>query len=178
MDACGKAGRQDEALGLLAEMRRVNVRADTVAYNSAIDACSVNGDWSTALKLLQEMKDGGGGGGGGGAAAPKPDVVSYGGAITACARGGRADEALNLVAELRANEARATAAAVRGKRGRAAGGEGGAAGLVLPNLVTYSAALFACLKAGEVWRGAELLNEMIAAGIQPNAIHCDTMVAA
>lgn len=134
-------------------------------------------------------------------------MVSYGGAITACARAGRVEEALRLVAELRANEARVTDAAVRGKTatrdklyvrgkptssraitggmnnvgGRGAGelrNDGGAYALPLPNLVTYSAALFACLKAGEVHRGTELLGEMIASGIKPNDIHCDTMVAA
>lgn len=50
--------------------------------------------------------------------------------------------------------------------------------LPLPNLVTYSAALFACLKVGDVHRGTELLDEMIAAGIKPNRIHCDTLIAA
>lgn len=190
-------------------MRRVNVPPDTVAYNSAIDACSIAGDWSEALRLLREMKEGGGGlremkaagrgegalrekqrvgerGAGGGASsfsAPPPDVVSYGGAITACARAGRVDEALELVAELRVNEATVVAAAVRGGGGDGGGGGAGRGakggeGLPVPNLVTYSAGLFACLKAGEVPRGAELLDEMIAAGVQPNSIHCDTMVAA
>lgn len=168
MDACAKAGRRDEALALLGEMRRASVRPDTVAYNSAIDACSVIGDWQAALRLLGQMKEGT-------LAAPRPDVVSYGGAITACARAGRADEALNLVAELRTNEARATAAAVRGNGALLQGEE---EELPLPNMVTYSAALFACLKAGEVPRAGELLEEMMAAGIKPNGVHCDTMVAA
>ncbi|CAN0522350.1 unnamed protein product, partial [Ectocarpus sp. 8 AP-2014] len=37
-----------------------------------------------------------------------------------------------------------------------------------PNVVAYSAGLFACLKAGDVARGAELLDEMISAGLRPN----------
>lgn len=62
MDACGKAGQQERALSLLAEMQeRGGLMPDTVAYNSAIDACSVTGDWSTALRLLSEMKEGTGG---------------------------------------------------------------------------------------------------------------------
>lgn len=178
VDACGKAGEQEEALRLLDDMRGAGFPPDTVVYNSAIDACSVRGDWSTALRLLGEMKDGSAG-------AASPDVVSYGGAITACARAGRARQALQLMAELRANEARATEAAVRGRdrsapaRGwREEGGRSAVASLPLPNLVTYSATLFACLKAGEVHRGGEVLEEMIAAGFQPNTIHCDTLIAA
>lgn len=163
MDACGKAGRQQEALSLLAEMRRVRIRPDAVAYNSAIDACSVAGDWATALKLLLEMKEGTD-------AAPPPDVVSYGGAVTACARGGRVNEALDLVRELQGNEARVKAMRMRGEeKGK---------GLPVPNLVVYSSALFACLKAGEVERGGMLLEDMMSAGIQPNGIHCATMIAA
>lgn len=156
----------------------VGVTPDVVAYNSAIDACSVSGDHETALRLLREMKAGRREGGS--HSVPPPDVVSYGGAIAACARAGRANEALELVAELRANEGKAAAAAVRGDCGVLPEEAGGREGfpLPLPNLVTYSSALFACLKAGEVARGGELLEEMIGAGIQPNDVHCDTMVAA
>ncbi|CAM9250790.1 unnamed protein product [Hapterophycus canaliculatus] len=188
MDACGKAGRHGEALALLRDMRSTGVRADTTCYNACINACSVAMDWTTALHLLEEMK-----GGVRGAAAtsvspqraaapvaapPPPDVVSYASAITACARAKRVDEALDLLAELRFNEARAAAETVRG--GLRKGGEGGRqrVGFPVPNLVAYSAALFACLRAGDVLRGAELLDEMIAAGVKPNKIHCDTMVAA
>lgn len=195
VDACGKAGRHKETLALLGHMRSSGVRADTTCYNACIDACSVAADWTTALQLLQEMKDGvqtavSTGTAGEGVSAtvstqgippvtpaagpPPPDVVSYASAITACARAKRVDEALDLLAELRVNEARAAAAMVRG------GGEGRGqrVGFPVPNLVAYSAALFACLRAGDVLRGSELLDEMIAAGVQPNKIHCDTMVAA
>lgn len=185
VDACGKAGRQREALALLGHMRKAGVRADTACYNAAIDACSVAMDWTAALQLLQEMKLGvagaasGGAPGGGGTAGveapPPPDVVSYASAITACARARRVDEALGLLSELRVNEAQAAAAAVRGGLRN---GSGRRAGLPVPNVVAYSAGLFACLKAGDVARGAELLDEMIAAGLRPNKIHCDTMVAA
>lgn len=191
VDACGKAGRQREALALLVHMREDGVQADTVVYNAAIDACSVAVDWEAALQLLQEMKDGvaaaaaaaaaadapgtGARGTTGVAAHPPPDVVSYSSAITACARAKRVDEALELLSELRFNEAQAAAAAVRGCRSP---GQGRQVGFPVPNLVAYSAGLFACLKAGDVARGAELLDEMIAAGLQPNKIHCDTMVAA
>ena len=205
VDACGKAGRQREALALLAQMRDEGVQADTVVYNAAIDACSIAVDWEAALQLLLEMKDGvaaaaaaaaatatataapastpaadatgarGLRGKTGVAAAPPPDVVSYSSAITACARAKRVDEALDLLSELRFNEAQVAAAAVRDGRG---GGGGPRVGFPVPNLVAYSAGLFACLKAGDVARGAELLDEMIAAGLQPNKIHCDTMVAA
>ncbi|CAM9647643.1 unnamed protein product [Ectocarpus sp. 4 AP-2014] len=185
MDACGKAGRQREALALLGHMRKAGVRADTACYNAAIDACSVAMNWTAALQLLQEMRLGvagaasGGAPGGGGTvgveAPPPPDVVSYSSAITACARARRVDEALGLLSELRVNEAHAAAATVRGGMRN---GSGRRAGLPVPNVVAYSAGLFACLKAGDVARGAELLDEMIAAGLRPNKIHCDTMVAA
>lgn len=63
VDACGKAGQQEQALRLLNEMQRRggSLTPDTIAYNSAIDACSVTGDWPTALRLLDEMKEGTGG---------------------------------------------------------------------------------------------------------------------
>ncbi|CAM9153084.1 unnamed protein product, partial [Scytosiphon promiscuus] len=143
VDACGKAGRRSEALALLGHMRSDGVRPDTTCYNACINACSVAVDWTTALRLLQEMKDAVSIRGEA-AAAPPPDVVSYASAITACARAKRVNEALDLLAELRVNEARAAAATVR----------------------------------GGLRKGGELLDEMIAAGVQPNKIHCDTMVAA
>lgn len=194
VNACGKAGRQREALTLLGRMGEAGLRADTVVYNAAIDACSVAADWEAALQLLQEMKDGAaaaaeapGGPGRGperstsGAPPPPlppvPDVVSYASAITACARARRVEEALGLLSELRVNEAQEAAAVVRGGVTKGDGGRR-KAGAPVPNLVTYSAGLFACLKVGDVPRGAELLDEMMAAGLQPNRIHCDTMVAA
>lgn len=200
--ACGKAGRQREALTLLGRMREAGLRADTVVYNAAIDACSVAADWKAAIQLLQEMKDGAAAaaeasgrvgpvpapgperGAMGSTVAvpppplpPAPDVVSYASAITACARASRVEEALNLLSELRVNEAQEAAATVRGGVTKGDGGRR-RVGVPVPNLVTYSAGLFACLKVGDVPRGAELLDEMMAAGLQPNKIHCDTMVAA
>lgn len=111
---------------------------------------------------------------------PAPDVVSYASAITACARASRVEEALGLLSELRVNEAREAAAAVRGGVTTGEGGRRrrGGVPVPVPNRVTYSAGLFACLQVGDVARGAELVDEMMAAGLPPNRIHCDTMVAA
>lgn len=99
--------------------------------------------------------------------------------IHSCAHAGRVDEALDLLSELRSNESKAAAAAAA--RGKGRGGQGGGdmrRALPVPNLVIYSSAIYACLKAGEVPRGTELLEEMIASGIPPNDIHCDAIIAA
>ncbi|CAM9604254.1 unnamed protein product, partial [Ectocarpus sp. 12 AP-2014] len=153
MDACGKAGRQREALALLEHMRKAGVRADTACYNAAIDACSVAMDWTAALQLLQEMKLGVAGAASGGAP---------GGGGTA---GVEAPPPPDVV-----SYASAITACARARRVDEA--------LGLLSELRVNEAQAAAAAAGDVARGAELLDEMIAAGLRPNKIHCDTMVAA
>ncbi|CAN0553657.1 unnamed protein product, partial [Ectocarpus sp. 8 AP-2014] len=56
LDACGKAGRVQEALGLMRDARASGIELDVVSYNCAIPACVTGGDWELALSMIREME--------------------------------------------------------------------------------------------------------------------------
>ncbi len=58
------------------KMRRSQLAANVISYNSAISACEKGHQWEQASSLLQEMRS----------SWLEPNVVSYGAAISACDR--------------------------------------------------------------------------------------------
>ena len=67
-------GHWISALGLLEDMRRLELRPDSVSYHSAIAACTAR--WDHALDLLHRMSKEG----------LRPGLVAYGGLLQACLR--------------------------------------------------------------------------------------------
>ncbi|CAK9038567.1 Pentatricopeptide repeat-containing protein At5g16640 [Durusdinium trenchii] len=59
---------------MLSDMERNGVPPDTITYNAAIMALSLNKRWKEAVELIAEMW----------AAKIFPDVISYTSAISAC----------------------------------------------------------------------------------------------
>jgi pentatricopeptide repeat domain-containing protein 1 len=56
IDACAQSGRSEEAMALLCEAHDRG-RATVIACNSAIHACSIAGQWQSALELLSLMPE-------------------------------------------------------------------------------------------------------------------------
>eukprot|EP00903_Cladosiphon_okamuranus_P022059 g20286.t1 len=112
--AFAKAGRWEDALGVLGTMRERGVRPNEFTYNQAISACGNGGAWQWAVYLLKAMPTVG----------LLPDVVSYNAAIGACARAGQSEVAVVLLREMAGSEAEG--------RGRLA-----------PNELTYNTVLSA-----------------------------------
>lgn len=56
LNACGKAGRIQEALELMEDARASGIELDVVSYNCAIPACVVGGKWEQALSMVREMR--------------------------------------------------------------------------------------------------------------------------
>jgi len=91
ISACGKAGRTNTAVGLLAEVKQQGLEPDVITYNAAISACEKGSRTDTALDLLAEMKQRG----------VEPNVITYSAVISACEKGSRTDTALELLAEMK-----------------------------------------------------------------------------
>ena len=90
LSGVAKAGKKDQALGLLREMIEERGISPTVkTYTIAVSACG--GDWKTALSLHDAMKEQG----------IEPDCFSYSATITSCGKGGQAGAALALYAEMK-----------------------------------------------------------------------------
>lgn len=86
LEACGRAGRTEEALGILNSMgmlARSNSRLSPIpkSYASAIQACRSSGDYVNALCLLERMKK----------AKLRPDQRCILGAVAACSMAGQGD---------------------------------------------------------------------------------------
>ncbi|CAD17344.2 putative type III effector protein with ppr repeats [Ralstonia pseudosolanacearum GMI1000] len=141
ISACEKAGRMDEALVLLNELKAIGsddpmMRPNVVTYSAAISACEKAGRADHAVALLGELK----------ALAAhdptmRPNVVTYSATISACEKAGWVDEALALLDELRAL--------------------GQSDPALRPNVITYSAAISACMGAGQADRARWLVAQAI-----------------
>ncbi|MDB0542748.1 hypothetical protein LBW62_16325 [Ralstonia solanacearum] len=145
ISACEKAGRVDEALALLNELKAMGgddpmMRPNVVTYSAAISACEKAGRADHALALLGELKVLAGRD-----PTMRPNVVTYSAAISACEKAGWADHALALLDELRA--------------------QAGCDEALRPNAITYSAAISACMKAEKTDRAWELIAEAIQDGV-------------
>ena len=140
ISACGDAGRADQALVLLAEMKSLarqdpEMEPTLITYSSVISACAREGRADEALSLFGELK---------GLAlhdpAMRPDVILYSAVITACGKAGRAKDALSLLTEL-------NKLARNDRRMR-------------PDVRTYNSAIMACANAGQTDRALGLLAEL------------------
>lgn len=175
--ACAKARRWAVALRLLELMRLEKMRPGRVVLNAAIDACAEAGQWERSLDLLREMQGGkgtegagdGDGDGDGDSSAVWPDRVSFNSAMKACGNAGKWEEALSLLGEME----------------RASQGHRGARGDYpprppppSPDEVSYSTAIAACGRAGELGHVVGLLDRMPGQGLTPGAAAFTTAMAA
>ncbi|CAM9999108.1 unnamed protein product, partial [Hapterophycus canaliculatus] len=76
LNACGKAGRIQEALELMKDARASGIELDVVSYNCAIPACVVGGKWEQALSMVREMRT---------EYSIEPNHITYQAAIKVCA---------------------------------------------------------------------------------------------
>lgn len=97
ISAVSKAAKQnpDETdfekivLNLLSKCESLGLKPDGFTYSGVISCCQ---DWSTALRLIEEMQ----------ASGSTPNKVAWTAAINCCGKAGKVDEALKLFKDLRA----------------------------------------------------------------------------
>eukprot|EP00913_Durusdinium_trenchii_P032142 g30099.t1 len=173
-----RADERSYAVGMLSDMERNGVPPDTITYNAAIMALSLNKRWKEAVELIAEMW----------AAKIFPDVISYTSAISACASTGHWKEALQLLAEtlgrhhvgaepmeragikadVRIFNAAINACAQAGQSSRALQLlDGMSERLLVPDIVSYNAAINACAQNGEYESAFKLLERMKSQGLRP-----------
>ena len=92
MSACASAGRWEEALRLIARMRKAGPRTqpNKITYTAAISACGRAGQWEHALRLFDEMRNDG----------LQPDRISYNSIITALRIGSQPERAYEVWGEM------------------------------------------------------------------------------
>ena len=167
----GHAGRVDEVLVVLQDMRREGPLPDVVTYNTAISVFGRSGDVETANAMFQEMLDAG----------VSPTEKTFGALLNAFAKAGDASSArrvfesmdamgvkLNVVlftsyidALVRHGEPLSLSMAFQvADQMRQVG--------LTPSEVTYGCLLIACEKTGDVPRAFALYRQACAEGIPPS----------
>lgn len=164
VSAAAASGKWQEALVIMAKMRREGIRPDLSTYNSAIIACrNAAGQSEQVVALLTELQTEG----------IAPSLRTYSAAMSACRKDGQWKKALMIFGEMRARKdicpdvevyvEAITAYAVGGQWEKALAllrdmkAEGSD---VPPNVVAYTAAIAACGWACEWERAVGLLREM------------------
>lgn len=178
LNALGKAGRFEDALGLFARMRAWGIPPDTIEFNSLILASAQQRNVAAAFSVVESMT----------AAGVTHDAVTYGGLMQACIRTGdlaRAFEQLRA-AEL-AGVALNTVLFTHLLTGCVHAGEYERAWLVWehmrtyhcePDTVAFTTMITACARRDEVEKALHLLTEMKQMGLPLTAvtynaaIHC------
>ena len=77
ISACGKGRQWQQALGLLAVMRKADLVPNVITCNAAISACEKGEQWQQAFGLLAVMRE----------VDLLPDVITYNAAISVCEKG-------------------------------------------------------------------------------------------
>eukprot|EP00397_Hematodinium_sp_SG-2012_P018259 GEMP01018700.1.p1 GENE.GEMP01018700.1~~GEMP01018700.1.p1 ORF type:complete len:778 (-),score=183.43 GEMP01018700.1:398-2710(-) len=182
ISACASAHQWTLALQLLTDMpQHYSLRPTTITYNAAMNACAKAAQWTRALELLALMHQYG--------ENAAPDVVSYSTALNACAKAGQWQCALELFDSMRGCGIRPNAIAYNACISALAKCEHGvqwqsALSMLhsmdpsLRTVVSYSAAISACEKAGEWVAAVRLLDTMKAENVAPNAIAYSATISA
>ncbi|CAM9675773.1 unnamed protein product [Ectocarpus sp. 8 AP-2014] len=206
ISACGEAGQWERALGLLRDMEaEAGERGrepgsgggggfagpNRVSFNAAINACSNAGEWQQAVSLLEEMRRN---------ASARGDATEYNDDLAppanrehdSAADGNNKDAGLLAAAaaarnsdprELSPSEYGGGIAAPEGAEGvskadRRRRRRRGRTGGPTPDVVSYSATITACSRAGNWERALGLLDQMREDGLEPNSTTFTTMISA
>ncbi|CAB1098432.1 unnamed protein product [Ectocarpus sp. CCAP 1310/34] len=207
ISACGEAGQWERALGLLRDMEaEAGERGrepgsggsgggfagpNRVSFNAAINACSNAGEWQQAVSLLEEMRRNGNAGGD--AAEYNDDQVPPANREHGSAPDGNNEDAGLLAGSgaARSSDPReCTPSEYGGETTAPNGAEGvskadrrrrhrrGRTGGPTPDVVSYSATIMACSRAGNWERALGLLEQMREDGLEPNSTTFTTMISA
>ena len=87
ISVCEKAGRWQQALHLLEDVRTKHLRADCLLYGGVIAACGRAGKWQQGLCLLQEAEQ----------MLLQTNLITYSTAISACEQAGEWQQAVHLL---------------------------------------------------------------------------------
>jgi pentatricopeptide repeat protein len=147
-------------------------------YNALIAACQRESRWSTALRLLSEMR----------ARDILPDRITYTSVISACGRGRRWDVAMEVLAEMKLNAVPPSIITYNAvissceKAGRLEEAldlmEELADEELTPDLITFSALISTCEKLGDWKRAWEFMRAARRAGLEPDAIAYNSLISA
>lgn len=89
ISTCGAAGRWQESLDLIDEMKR-ETKPNKIAYTSAITACANSEKWEPAFELFNDMKNDG----------LQPDLVAYNALINAGTMTNQPEQVFDLWVEM------------------------------------------------------------------------------
>lgn len=166
MLAYERAGKWEEAVGVLDRARALGITPNTVMYNTAVSALGKAGQLDAAQELFH--------------ACPAPDAVTYETLIAAHGMAGDAEAAEALLREMRAaghtpqDYAYCGIVAAYSLRGNWKAAlkvkDRAAAEDVPPSVHLFNALIAACDRAKQYDKAVELGQDMIAAGITPNSV--------
>ena len=172
ISACARAPgghRWQDGIRLLNEMRRSNDKKcapDVVAYTAAIAGCSEAGEYTSAMQLIQIMRQEG----------IQPNVVTFSAVINACASASgnlarkREEEDRSIALEdVRVPMARALKLLEAMKSPTSS---------IKPNIVTYNAAIRACAEGLNLAGAFDLLRQLKEDGLEPTIVTYGSLMTA
>ncbi len=166
MLAYERAGKWEEAVGVLGRARTLGIIPNTVMYNTAVSALGKAGQLDAAQELFK--------------ACPAPDAVTFETLIAAHGMAGDAEAAESLLRKMRAvghipqDYAYCGIVAAYSLRGNWKAAlkvkERAAAEGVPPSVHLFNALIAACDRARQYDKAVELGQEMVAVGLSPNSV--------
>ncbi|CBN76149.1 conserved unknown protein [Ectocarpus siliculosus] len=191
MDACSKARDTEGAVHFMDQAIRLGLKPDDTMFREAILAYSLAGKWVEARDLALQWRGqapspassstpGGDGGGavsvGLGISRPPPPTVCNTAILKAMGKAGKVDEAIAWLGDTY-DAATATATAASGA-GTTEDEQGSVRGFVCLDHSSFMAVLSACSKAGRWGSALSVLREMDRAGVTPETVAFNTVLAA
>lgn len=180
LDACAAAGEWKQCLWALERAKSSGLEVNEISYNICIAACGSGKQWQKALELLREIEAAGrriasesslsstpaaaaegrrSGGATGGLARLAPTIGTYGATIKALGMSGKWRESIEIFRE-------------------AQNLGGGNDSILAADVVTYTTLVAALGQNGRTTEARQIWEEMVAAGIKPNAVTYHAMIAA
>ncbi|CAM9165858.1 unnamed protein product [Ectocarpus sp. 13 AM-2016] len=192
MDACSKARDTEGAVHFMDQAIRLGLKPDDTMFREAILAYSLAGKWVEARDLALRWRGqapspasssplGDNGGGavsvGLGISRPPPPTVCNTAILKAMGKAGKVDEAIAWLGDT-CDAATAAAATAASGAGTTKDEQGSVRGFVCLDHSSFMAVLSACSKAGRWGSALSVLREMDRAGVTPETVAFNTVLAA
>ncbi|CAN0044183.1 unnamed protein product [Ectocarpus sp. 4 AP-2014] len=191
MDACSKARDTEGAVHFMDQAIRLGLKPDDTMFREAILAYSLAGKWVEARDLALQWRgqapspalsstpgdDGGGAVSVGlGISRPPPPTVCNTAILKAMGKAGKVDEAIAWLGDT--YDAATAAATAASGAGTTIDEQGSVRGFVCLDHSSFMAVLSACSKAGRWGSALSVLREMDRAGVTPETVAFNTVLAA
>ncbi|CAE7604487.1 unnamed protein product [Symbiodinium sp. CCMP2592] len=178
ISACAHAGRWEQAVQLLADLREDRLDSNIILVSAAISACSHAGCWEQAVQLLAGL----------GEDRLDANIILVSAAVSACEKGGAWQTALQLLGDLTRSRIDADVIITNAAISACEKGEQWTQALSLlagldtarleADVISYNAAISACGRCEKWSLAVGLLSDLRECRLQASTITCNAVISA